>query len=493
MAAAALTFSGLAGANEYALTRAQALYEQMSDDAQCEAALPAAREFWRSSDFRTLPEQAQSLVLNRIMGCAWALEDVQAAVAASRAAQALNADWADYALLQVGVRFRDDPLAVEAFHALNASDAELVARLPSRFVWGVLRASRRTDPSGAAALRIHEALAQRSYAYPEGGADDGLRVEHARLLAAAGQTARARERLASVIEPRQLMLIRIDRAFDSLRGEGAFERRLDVLAGAEASVARAQAAAAAAPRKLALVLEVAQAMRVLGRNEEALALLERHIAAAQAPDAATRYEDVSEYLNWLLNERAYALYELRRPAEAREAFGLSIAVGEGGEWSVSQVINFASMLQAEGRAADALEVVRTVGHASTYGDMWVAAARACAAEQLGDAATLSEAMAFLRAHTDDNVSAMARAHLCVNDLDAAAALYIRRLSDPEERGSALIALQVYRRPPNPSLPRETLLLERLAQVRARADVRAAVEAVGRIEEVPLFSVYWGDV
>jgi len=38
-----------------------------------------------------------------------------------------------------------------------------------------------------------------------------------------------------------------------------------------------------------------------------------------------------------------------------------------------------------------------------------------------------------------------------------------------------------------------VLRARLTQVRDRADVRAAVEAVGRIEEVPLYSVYWGDL
>lgn len=489
-AAAALTL-GPANANEYALARARALYGQLQDEAQCEAALPAAREFWRSSDFGTLEAQAQAALLYQIMRCAWSLEDGQAAIAASRAARELGAAWPDYALMQLGIRFDDDALAVESFHALNARDAATVKALPARLVWGVVNAADRLDRSGAASLRVHDALAARNYVFPEGVPDDALRVDHARLLAAAGQAARARERLQTVIEPRQIMLVRIDRRFDALRGDADFERRLDVAAGAEAALARAHAAAEAGPRKLALVLDEAQALRTLGRTEQALALLDRHIAAAQA--SAQNYEDVSEQLNWLLNERAYALYDLNRPVEARAAFGLSIGAGENGQWSVSQVINFASMLSAEGRPADALEVLRTVGRASPYGDMWVAATRACAAAQLGHAAMQAQAMAFLREHTDDNFAAMARAFLCVNDLDGAAALYVRRLNDPQERGEALLALQSYRRPPNRSLPHEALLLERLAQVRARADVRAAVEAVGRIEEVPLYSVYWGDV
>ncbi len=492
LAAASLTL-GAARANEYALTRAGALYEQLSDDSQCEAALPAAREFWRSRDFSTLPEMAQGLLLQRIMGCAWALEDAEGAIAASRAAQAAGADWPGYALLQIGVRFQTDGLALESFHALDASDPDLVSRLPARFVWGVLGAARRADPSGAASLRVHDVLAQRRYAAPEGGPDDALRVEHARLLASAGRIEQARTRLDTVLEPRHLMLVRIDRAFDGLRGEAGFERRLDLVAAAEANVARAEAAIAAAPRKLSRVLDAAQALRMLWRNDEALALLDRHLAAAQGADAARSYDDVADNLNWLLNERAYILYDLNRPDEARAAFGLSIAVGEHGGWSVSQVINFASMLEAEGRGADALEVLRTVGRASPYGDMWVAAVRVCAAEQQGDAALVGEAMRFLRAHVDDNVSAAARAYLCVNDLDAAAALYVRRRQDLEMRGDALLALQTHREAPSGALPRLAVLRQRLDQVRSRADVRAAVEAVGRIEESPLHSVYWGDL
>lgn len=151
------------------------------------------------------------------------------------------------------------------------------------------------------------------------------------------------------------------------------------------------------------------------------------------------------------------------------------------------------MLIGEGRARDALEVIQTVGEASPYGDMWIADVRACAAAQLGDATLQETSMAFLREHADDNIAAVTHASLCVNDLDGAAALYIRRLADPEQRSGALLALQRYRLPPGSSLPFNIVLLERLEQVRARPDVQAAIEAVGRIEDVPLQIVYWGDV
>jgi len=287
------------------------------------------------------------------------------------------------------------------------------------------------------------------------------------------------------------MIMRVDRRFDALRSDAAFAGRLDVRAAAEVNLVRAYESAEGDPANLHRFLEVAQALRTLGRNDEALALLDQHIAHAQS--AGSNYRDVAESLNWLLNERAYILYDLNRPDEAREAFGLSIAARESGNWNVSQVINFATMLIAEQRSRDALEVVRTVGSSSPYGDMWIAAVRACAAAQLGDAALQATSMAFLREHAEDNISALARANLCVNDLDAAAALYIQRLNDPDKRSSALVALQRYQSSPVEALPHDIVLRERMERVRARPDVQAAVAEFGRIEDVPLHAVYWGDV
>jgi tetratricopeptide (TPR) repeat protein len=491
LAAATLTASA-ATANEYAFAQAGSLFRQLSDDGQCEAALPSARTFWRSSDFRTLAPEAQAAFLFALSNCAWRMEDGQLVIASAREAHALGATWSDYLMLQAGVRFDDDRAAIEGFHALAQSDAETLRAMPWRFAWGALGAANDLDASGAEALRIHAVLEEQNYAPAEGGFTDGLRVAHARLLLKVGQVERARQQLEPVVEPREVITLRVERAFDALRGDAALERRLDVIAAAEAHLARTRDVMEQRPKSLSAVLDHAQALRTLRRNEEALALLERHIAVAQGADGAQRYDDLGNQLNWLLNERAYALYDLNRADEARAALGESIAVAENGEWNVSQVINFASMLVAEGRGADAIEVVSTVGRASQYGDMWVAFVRACAGEQTGNTALRDEAMNFMREHPDDNPAAITRAYLCINDLDGAAAMYVSRLNDEDQRSDALIALQRFL-DDAPALPHNAVLLQRLEQVRARADVLAAVDAVGRIEDVPLHSVYWGGV
>lgn len=178
-------------------------------------------------------------------------------------------------------------------------------------------------------------------------------------------------------------------------------------------------------------------------------------------------------------------YELGRTDDARTAYRAAITAGERGQRNISQAINFAGWLEAEGRPGEAIDLLRATGPDLTpHGHMAVASVMACAAEQLGDANALGLAMTYLREHERDNVAARARALLCVNDIDSAAALYVRRLRDPVEYADALLELQIYRAPAH-QLPGQAIRAQRRARLRERPEVRAAVGAVGRIEEVPL--------
>jgi tetratricopeptide (TPR) repeat protein len=490
---ALLLLSPTAAANEYALTRARTLYQQMTEGGQCEAALPSARQFWPSTEFATLDVEVRHVFLGATIGCAASLNDYAQAIAAARAARDLNAAWADYSLMLLGLDSANNQLVIQSFDAMNASAPQYIKNLEYRTVWRLLRAIREADPSGASELRMHEALVSQGYVPPEAVPDDAIRQEHARLLLAHGDVARARDRLAPITDPQTLLRIRIDRRYDALRNDPSFEQQFDIAAAVERHIARARETIAASPRLLGPWLELVQSIRLLGRREEALAEVDRILARAQSPEGASLFDDYEDQLNWLLNERSYILYDLNRREEARTTFGQAIGVGESGNWNVSQVINLASRLQAEGRSAEAVDVLRTVGRASPYGDMWVAAVRACAGEDLDDAAMRDEAMSFLRAHDDDNPAALTRGLLCVNDLDGAAAAYVRRLGNPEHREVALMALQIYEPSPVVLSEQEAELDRRKAAVRDRPEVRAAVEAVGRIERVPLHSVYWGGV
>lgn len=469
------------------LARARILHQRLADRNACPVALPEAQTFRQGADYRALTTAQQIAFLGALGACAWRVGDADAVFEAAREAGALGASWAEAARIDAGARFNRPAEVLAAFADLEAAP-DRVRNLAPRHVGAVLRAARTSDPTGAAALRVYDVLLRHENVYAQ---QEFARVDHARLMLIAGDVAGARQRIGAVTDPRIVLSIRIDRTFDPLRADPAFERSLDLRVAQEAHVREAREIMARTPRQLTPVLMLAQALRALGRSREALTEIDRVLTRAEAPEGPTQFDDHDAQLNWLLNERAYALYDLNRADEARDTLRRAALSHEGAGINVSQAINYASMLVAEGRPQEALTALTLVGDASPYGNMWSASVRACAAEQLGDAAQRDEALAFLRAHEADNPAALARGLLCVNDLDGAAALYIRRLANPELREDALLALQIYRAYARTPLTFDALLDQRLAIVRNRPDVRAAAEAVGRIEEAPLYPVYWG--
>jgi hypothetical protein len=85
------------------------------------------------------------------------------------------------------------------------------------------------------------------------------------------------------------------------------------------------------------------------------------------------------------------------------------------------------------------------------------------------------------------MSSASHAYLCVGNIDAAAALMVRRLNDRVEREGALLALQLFQRMETRQMPMEVIELQRVDEVRDRPEVRAAVAAVGRIEQTPIYA------
>jgi beta-barrel assembly-enhancing protease len=455
------------------------------------ASLREARAFWESSSFGGMAYAHQRNFLERAIRCAVVLNDSRTALASVRAARHAGHAAADVWLIDVAVDLHLDALAVTSFLELVSGSPEQLATMSGTLVHGVLTAARRSDPSGRAGLRIHEALIARRYSPPDGSPDDGLLVDHARLLLEGGNIERARQllALAKVADPRQILIMRISRVFDPLRSDIGFARHFDLRAATEANLVRARAASAAQPRKLWLVLEVVRALRIMGRTRQALSELERAIMLAQAPGARSRFDDLPRSAPFLLGHKAHALMALGRRSAGHATLRLHITAGQGRWPNPNLIYQVASLLEADGRPVEALRALDTLrpphSHVSRSGAMSVAALRACAAAQLGNAPVLREAMAYLRQNQRDNVGALSDALLCANDLDGAAAVFVGRLGDRVEQDDALVELQIFANRPRNALPRWRVLDERLARVRDRPDVREAVEAVGRIEQVPL--------
>jgi len=238
-------------------------------------------------------------------------------------------------------------------------------------------------------------------------------------------------------------------------------------------------------QNLTHLLERVQHLRAIGRNSDALALVQPLLRDPTA--SALRGEDAM----WLVNEASYALLDLGRADEAARLMrGLTTLPVAEHSYLISSIINQGEVLYQAGRHADSLAHAQRLErefaqYASDYGDMWVRSTIVCALASLGRATETTATMTTMRAAQDDNPAAMMRAYLCLNDLDAAERLIVSRLEgdDPEE---AVMALQDYALE-----SRRDALVAQLLVLRARPAVDTALKRVARVVELPLARTYWG--
>jgi tetratricopeptide (TPR) repeat protein len=472
--------------------RAQAVYWALTGE-DCKAYLKEAEAIAAHTEFAERMTSTQRVAyLWQLLNCAHRNREYELALSAADRAVAIDSSLVPFQWFRLlfGPDLGRPESALDAFRTVASLEPKvIIANLEVRQVFALLRAANRVDESEARALEVHETLLRVGYAPPPPASDEALRMGHARLLLRRGRVTEARERLEKVLHVENLVSIRIDREFDPLREDPAFEARLDLAAAMARNLEDSRELIEAHPKLLEVVYRHMQDLDKAQRNEEALALADAALARlGEDPEA---YSDADEYRPWILNDRAYLLYELGRREEGEAALREGAKLTEGDEPNVSQSINLAGYLIREGRAAEALALVGAAGKASPYGDAWIASVRSCAGALLNDEALRVDGLKYLEEHVDDNPQAFSRALLCSNDLDGAAALMIRRLERQQWRGTALEALQITPRSAADELPFQKLMTARFDLLRDRADVRRAVEAVGRIEVIP-FDIGSGD-
>jgi tetratricopeptide (TPR) repeat protein len=286
------------------------------------------------------------------------------------------------------------------------------------------------------------------------------------------------------------MYVAEDRRYAALWPGLTAEGRFDWRKLTEDDLARTRIRAKDEPRQLVNAYDELQLLRQLQRYDEAIALGQDYRRRLKAGD---RFTDADRYANWLLNELAYALLDTGNLAEGEAVFQDAIAAREEGSPSVSQTINWAEMLNLHGRPAEALAILRTFKpeSASPYGNMWVNSGLVCALGQTGGPG-VPALLDTMRAHWEDNPSALSEALVCADRLDEAAEVLIRRLRSPEHRKLAIRAFRVVAPPPVLS-PRQAEMERRRAAVRTRPEVQKALEAEGRAIALPLAGAYWGAV
>ena len=391
--------------------------------------------------------------------------------------------WPQTIRFYYGAGFGRPQASLDAFDALLAKVPRLVRSLDISYVYPLLDAADRVDGSGDRKLALHELFQKLGLSPAPPHNDDFLRLGHARLLLARGRVDEARVLLSTVTETQAIARIRIDRLFDPLREDPAFESRLNLEIAAERDLARARKAMEENPRLMAAINRYLAKLAIIDRLQEALELCDEVLA--QYDSNPKSYTDGENARRWLLDTRAHLLSSLGRHAEATDSLLQAANMLEWHRPNVSNMINLAGHLVDLGRTADALRMLQQVSEATVYGQAWIQALRVCAATQMDDPDTARNALEYLKTHEADNVAALSKALLCVNDLESAAALMIRRLQQQRTSDEALLTLQEMPEDDSNAPPYRRLIQERFNMVRARADVRAAAETVGRIEVLPV--------
>ena len=255
-------------------------------------------------------------------------------------------------------------------------------------------------------------------------------------------------------------------------------------AAAERFLSTLQAAAILHPDSLEVVIEVAARELELGNADKALKTLQA--AAPLGPNAGS-YTDLGEQLNWWWDGVGRAEEALGHFDAAIQAFRQGKATTEHGGLNVSQTINLAWAQLRARHANDALTTLAVFDapgrDVSAYGLMEMRSVQACAATQLGKAPEATAAIAFMKAHRRDNIGALGSALLCAGDLDSAAADFIQRLDDPEQRATALLELSDYD-PRTGTLPPDPIY-SRMPMLARRPDIQAAIARVGGTRRIPL--------
>jgi tetratricopeptide (TPR) repeat protein len=384
-------------------------------------------------------------------------------------------------LVRLGVELdtKEFDAAVATVEAMSQGRGKALNAIPLQWMWSI---NRQLKDAGKDDLRgrFLKVLAGDAYAPIEAyGPIDGFRSGYAEMLLAAGDEAAAGPLIAGLADPTALVRASLDP-----RTRAFVPPSVDFRAAAERQLALHKQAAAIHDDRLAPLNYAADDLRLLGRPQEALELLQS--ASARVDDPAT-FSDRDEQLVWWWDGIGRSHAALGQYEESVAAFGKGAALNEGGSLNISQVINLASYQLRFGRAEEALKTMAAFDDpkrtGSPYGEMQVRIVRGCARALTGRNAEAAADLAYLTAHDKDDPGGRTELLLCMGDLDGAAAAVIERLQDPERSAGALLFLSDYDDPPVP-FPNDRIRTH-LKALKERPDVKAAIEKAGGTRRFPL--------
>jgi tetratricopeptide (TPR) repeat protein len=302
------------------------------------------------------------------------------------------------------------------------------------------------------------------------GIGDYLRALYARKLAAAGKLTEARTLIADLEGYNAMIEIAFDPELLKLRG-----KPVDFRAVVEADLARHRAMVERFPKSLAAINAVAGDLNTLGRSDEAIVLLKETLPRTAVPGT---FDDDQAKLRWTWDALANAYTVTGNYDAMINAYNQGVKADGSKSPNVDQTINLAGRQYGFGRAADALATLERLGakpDLSPYGAMQVFKIRGCANAVLGRLNEARAQLALAIAHERDAPPIVTTLNICVGDEAAAAASLVKRLTEPETRREAMLAVADYddsapRSPKAPFAAAYDRILKRPEVVRA---IRAA--------------------
>lgn len=407
-------------------------------------------------------------------------EQKQEALAGQRLQTALSINPHNTAarfLLAAG-QLADDKVTASADNVIRGiADTEGALDLPKDLVWHLAVALKDTP---ATQLRLLQGV------FDHGWKSDGIEpaelwVTLATLQVEAGEHDKVSATLARVDQPFPLVMLRSDKRFDRYLERGT--PRFDPVAAAQRHIDRLRVATMLAPGINDAAVELAYALLIAGQSQEVIGMTQS--LADYASTAPSRPQgDEARSVGWLLELRGRAQRQLGQNDDALDTQILAVRMAED-SGLVDQSLGLGYLYAVLLRPTVAREAVEDLKDLTAQGESARQLIDLIAALQLNDSAAAQRARDVLSAQRQQASGIYMTSLVADNRLDEAAATLIARLADPLERGGALLELQGFRM--SPLLPGEVAFHARWDQFAQRADVKAAVSAVGRVEPYALYN------
>lgn len=437
--------------------------------------------------FPLLIDELQLATYAMSASTALALEDVDRAWAMFDQAvvnPAVNADIAA-AALGMALEYWRPEKAIAPIKLLAGLDPEQLLELDTVTAYRLYGEIRRQELPVAEKLDFLQALFDANWLLEDGRQPSSLWLDLAELRLREGNEAAAITAAQRITSASDLLAMQVDRRYDGVV-KSLGPARFDLAAALAQEEQTIRATIAANPRNLQNVIELTYVLLDAGRYQDVIDVSDAALAQFAAAGDTPAFDDAAEALPWIHDNRARGLLGVGRVDEAVAVWEAARTMEEDGGANVSQALNLASLYAALGRSNEALESIAGVELASPYGWMEYHSNRVYALIATLDDPRVRESLAYLREHRKDSRATFVEVMIRIGALDEASIAFRERLEDPDERTSALLSAQHYQVRTYSALSDTWRRQEQ--DFFARPEIVAAVEAAGRLRDVPFYKL-----